>query len=341
MKTLLIHAGLPKNGSSALQVLFAKNQRALYDFGIDYLTMGEIDQARAGQITSGNGGYLARSLLRPNHESFYPGGPELYNSMLRNVELSPHDVGIISSEFFSLTQPETLSNWRKDLEKLGVTLKYSFYARRQDQYLISSYIQRVKRHGCTQGPNEFVLSEYKKIHFLNYYWFSSEVESALGKGNVLPLLYESAHSFDGGIFSHFINATTGATFPPLAKDEVVNTSPSPLEVKLMLAANKYSPRMQFSDFLVQDSIAAGRSGKYRTHSMLKDEVLAEVTEHFRENNSLFFSEYCGGKSFPIAPAAPYVDLEATTFTAEDVLDIVAGMLVRLDRRLSRLEAERK
>ena len=44
MKELIIHAGMPKNGSSALQVIFAKNYDALKNLSIDYFKVGDFEK---------------------------------------------------------------------------------------------------------------------------------------------------------------------------------------------------------------------------------------------------------------------------------------------------------
>ena len=60
---LIIHIGLPKTGSTALQAFFSRNREELLKHSIDYLPMGEFRQGQAGGIASGNGAYVARSML--------------------------------------------------------------------------------------------------------------------------------------------------------------------------------------------------------------------------------------------------------------------------------------
>ena len=67
MKKIILHCGMPKTGSSALQVQLAQSRETLLKHGFDYLPMGDFKQARQGRITSGNGAGLARAYLNPEH----------------------------------------------------------------------------------------------------------------------------------------------------------------------------------------------------------------------------------------------------------------------------------
>ena len=81
MKTLYIHAGMPKCGTSALQVFLAQNSDKLRDSDLDYLQLGDLSGAKSGEITSGNAGPLARSMYPPKH----PGRIDGNNSFLEEL----------------------------------------------------------------------------------------------------------------------------------------------------------------------------------------------------------------------------------------------------------------
>ncbi len=342
MKILYIHAGLPKNGSSALQVFFAKNQKNLLQSGIEYLKIGntqDIEEAKQGHITSGNGALLSRSMLNIKHEAYYEDNGKLYREMLDMVKTSKVYMGLISSEFFALLPLNTMQNWKDDLALLGVTLKFIFYARRQDQFLMSGYMQRVKRHGYIGNPNDYLLDKFRSIHFLNYFGYFSEIETLLGKDNLLVDIYESTKTHPKGLIGHFMQSILGQCPEWVKTDPTINTSPSPLEIKLMLISNKYSPRMQFSDFIVQDSIITGRSSKFKVHNIVSSEVVQIIMDYFQDQNHQFEEKYCSGKTFPLRSniTKEYVDIDNLSFSSSEVMDIISGFIVRLDRRVAELE----
>ena len=337
MKELWVHAGLPKNGSSALQVFFAKNRKELAKEGIDYLELENLEDAENGQITSGNGVLLARSLLRQEHPLFFPEANAKIQQFLALVKSSAYEKGLVSSEFFSNISIESLKELKNELDSVGVELKILFYVRRQDQFLVSSYMQEVKRHGYTGSLEEFVYSKYKNIHFLNYYGFSRQLSEVIGLGNLKVFRYDLTKNEKEGIVGHFLKTILGYCPAWVRAEGAVNTSPAPSELKLMLLANRFQPRMKFSDFLVEDSQRVGRSTYYPVHNILKPELAVEVIEHFRDQNNLFFEKYCDDAPFDMKIDNEYVDLSSLTYSATEVMDIVSGFLVRFDRRLTQLE----
>ena len=341
MKTLWIHAGMPKNGSSALQVFFAKNKDNLGSEDIDYLSLVNIKDAAVGQITSGNGALLARSLLGSSHESYYKDGGEQYEKFLDLVKESSCKNLIVSSEFFAVSPLNEIEKICRDLKSINVTTKFIYYVRRQDQFLMSSYMQRVKRHLSTESPEEYIENNYKNIHFLKYFGYAEQYSSLLGRENVYPFIFDDTKNHSKGIAGHFMNIIIGRCPDWVESSKSINTSPSPRELKLMLMANKYSPRMRFSDFLIQDSIIRGDSTHYKSHNLLSKKTLIEIFDYFEEQNIKFINEYCPDSKFDVIDFDNYIglDLQDMKFTSEEVMDIISGFLVRFDRRISNLEGK--
>ena len=102
MKEVWIHSGLPKNGSSAIQVFLAQNIANLEQEGIDYLEILDISDAKRGHISSGNAALLSRSMLNKEHEAFYDDNDNLYNQFLLQISSSKYEKILLSSEFFSV-----------------------------------------------------------------------------------------------------------------------------------------------------------------------------------------------------------------------------------------------
>jgi hypothetical protein len=340
MDILYVHAGLPKNGSSALQVFFAREEENLLKHSIEYFRTLENDKAKKGHITSGNGAKLSRTMLNEKHEAYYNDSGKLYKEMLTKVKNSKNAIGLLSSEFFALVPPKVIKKWREDLLLLGVKLKFIYYARRQDQFLMSGYMQRVKRHGYTGDASEYLLKSYKSIHFLNYYGYFNEIQSCLGEENLEVFIYELTKNHSNGLIGHFMQVILKKSPKWIANDAVINTSPSPLEIKFMLMANKYMPRMKFSDYIVEDSIKTQRSTKYAQHSIVPNYIVKQILNYFVNQNEMFCNKFCKGKKFPVH-LDEKLEQEELVFTAEEVMDIITGFLVRYDKRLLKIEEKLK
>ncbi|HEB7551330.1 TPA: hypothetical protein RZH73_001835, partial [Campylobacter coli] len=101
MKELWIHAGMPKNGSSALQSFFAKNIENLKREGIDYPSFVDLTSAKNDGITSGNGAMIARTLLDKNHPIYLNDSEvRLQSELIDFVLKSSCNRILISSEYF-------------------------------------------------------------------------------------------------------------------------------------------------------------------------------------------------------------------------------------------------
>lgn len=332
MRNLYIHLGMPKCGTSALQVFFAKMSSSLKAHGIDYLELGNTDQAKLGAITSGNGGPLARSMLAESHEAKTNDYDRQLSFLEHSVNSSDSKDLLISSEFFAMVPRPALESFYNYFYEKNIRLKVVFYLRRQDQSLMSGYMQRVKRHGHVGYPEDYVKEKYRKAPLLNYYNYTRSIENIVGKGNVIPLNYENSKRHPKGIVGDFWENVFGAVPDWLEKEKVVNVSPSPQEIKLLLLANKFSPRNNFSDFIVEDSVVSGRSGSHSEHSLLSNELVVELLDYFKNQNLKLKNEY--GISFTPYQEREFVDLEKIPLSLESAVISLLGLIVRQDKLIN-------
>ena len=75
------------------------------------------------------------------------------------VAASKADFGIVSSELFFGADSHALSALIAQLREIGINARCFYFIRNQVQSLASTYMQLVKRHGCTEQPAEYVARE--------------------------------------------------------------------------------------------------------------------------------------------------------------------------------------
>jgi hypothetical protein len=137
-RTLFVHAGGPKTGSSALQNFFEINASRLQHAGFSYENRLNIKYNY--EINSGNGILLYDAL-----SSATTTDNEVDSILLSYFGRCTN--AICSSEFFAEFGAH---EWKKLFEssmRLDVKLKVLFYVRNIIPYFLSGYDQMIKRHG--------------------------------------------------------------------------------------------------------------------------------------------------------------------------------------------------
>ncbi|MFW5724675.1 MAG: hypothetical protein ACOCWF_08945 [Halochromatium sp.] len=338
MNALWIHAGMPKCGSSALQVFLARHREQLLSAGIDYLPLGDLSRARQGQITSGNAGLLSRSLLDPSDAAYVRADGNAYHSLLDAISASEAESGLISSEFFAYVGSDAYLRLIADLRARACVAKCIYYVRRQDQVLISGYMQAVKRHHYCGYPEDFVRDMAPHNALLNYHDQARRFEAVFGTGNLVVGVYEATQRHPKGLAGDFLDKLLGHCPPWVQPQPAINPSPSPVELKLMLAANQYRPRMRFSDILAANSVRSGRSQLYEPHQILPPALIKQLIDDFAEQNQRLAAQDTDGEGFPPYQELPYVDLKTIPIDTDELMTILAGFLVNFDQRLATLES---
>jgi hypothetical protein len=341
MKTLIIHAGLPKTGSSALQVFLARNHANLRRQSIDYFKLGEFDKAGAGRISAGNGFAVACSLLHPGAGSAAP-EPEAHLAALkRAIAVSACQTGLLSSEYFAEADPARLRRWAAGLQESGLTLRLVYFIRAQDQLISSMYVQNVKRSHCRETPEAFAARTYRVLPHLKHAAFYRAQTGIFGAGNVTCRIYEDAIRSRHGLPLDFLRAI-GADPTGFAFDAAeVNLGLSAGELAVMRELNKYRPHTRVSDLLSSNAGLAGTASPGETYALLPPAMVAEINAYFAADN-VAMAKLCFGREelFPRRHAnGGNIDLDE--ISARDLVNVLGGLLVRYDERLAELESQRR
>jgi len=339
LKELIFHIGTPKTGSSALQVFLAKNRQNLLTKHVDYFSIGEIALGAAGKVSSGNGAYLSRCVLRAGAPARIVAGERHIREFFDAVQSSNADVGIISSELFADAEDEALSAIITQLREMGIVARCFYFVRRQVQCLASAYMQQVKRHGCTEQPADYVRRAYKHIRFLRHHSFYREQCDLFGLPNVMCRTYETAIATKNGLLNAMMNAlnidSEGLDF----EVNDVNTSISTRELSIMLLLNRFHPRMKFSDMVIENATQFGSAASGQVHNFLPRALVEEVDRYFADENADIARKYFHRAQLfaplvlPSEPQAVSVD----DLSMPDLIAFFGGLLVRYDERLAALE----
>ncbi|MGB1035506.1 MAG: hypothetical protein ACPGVS_10825, partial [Primorskyibacter sp.] len=340
MKHIIIHCGMPKTGTSALQVQLAKSRDTFLKHGYDYLATGIGDDAKKGRITSGNGFELAQAYLPPKHRvSRAQDCAKITEKMRAAITATPHHV-ILSSEFFAHLPHPNLGELVTALSDLGKVVLV-FMVREQVNALASSYIQGVKRSRQVQFPDEFFADlDLSKHRLLAYNTYFKRLRARAKTATLLVKPYELSKAHPAGLMGLFLEMI-GAEIPAgdLPADSHVNLSPSPQEVRMMIEVNRHHPRMRFSDMLVEASHLAGRSTIYAEHAMIPPDTVAKIRAFFDAENAAFFDTFAKCENiYQKAGDTEFINPREVTFEATEVMDMLLGLLVAMDRRLAKLEA---
>tara|TARA_R110000823_G_scaffold27609_25_gene80629 strand:+ start:52998 stop:54245 length:1248 start_codon:yes stop_codon:yes gene_type:complete len=289
-RTIFIHVGCGKTGSSALQNWLAQNAKALKKEGIRYplgagggprrfwLRGRSVPSDYA--ITSGNGVEMVDAALDGNAGTFVA-------NALRGV----HANLLFSSELFQTLNEEQLALLKQAFDRKGVSVVVIAYVRDVYDIAYSSYLQLVKRHLYTRPFSEFALAMELPQQFSvvrKFEKFFDDVrlihyDSERGRG-IEKALLETLGLSDDAL--------------PAMSDKKVNRSLSVLEAELLRSANEaYAARFpdrnpDFSKNL-SDALIYGEPER-QTELYLDHEVVEVFEARFgdwvRDLNDRYFGE---------------------------------------------------
>lgn len=241
-KTLYLHAGGSKAGSSALQNFFASHTTELEKLDFFYKKSVELQHDR--EITSGNGYVLFEYLMtNPSEEDLC----EHILSFFGNCEHA-----IISSEFFQYLNAHQITLLSTATSSLNIKLEIIFFVRNPNSFFVSAYDQLIKRHGEWRTIDEWLLS----IDVYDHVLFLRAVTQILSPSQLHIIHYDSVSNTLIGAMLKTLGLDEGLIPEVNINQKIINRSLTHIEREQMLVVNKklgqqYSTEL--SDLLIYQS----------------------------------------------------------------------------------------
>lgn len=324
-RRLLLHAGMGKTGSSALQTAFVQNRDLLASSGVLYPPHPSDEVARSGGVTSGNGTRLRR-WLAPRGDVPARQGDRLRARLLEELDTPGMHTLLYSSEFLYLALPERLEELRRHLERHDAHLQVVVYVRNVAEHALSSYSQVVKRSLFTGTFSDYIDPATAGGYHLPLDRVLALPE-VLGSEKVTVLHYDSLQ-YD--LVGHFCRQLLGLdASAQIRTTPTVNRALTSLELELMRQLNRVlvekAQARQVSDALLALP-PLGQGGPVLTardlatlQSTFARQVEAINRQFFRTQTLVV----CDEEMTPVMEDPPIV--ESLTAREEAMLRIVARL----------------
>lgn len=335
-RTVFLHIGVFKTGSSALQVFFAKNQDTLAKHGVEYPGLSELNPARRGLVTSGNAPFIARSLMDEEKPFYLPDHEDEHLTAFRqHLQQTKTPNVLFSSEFFSYVPPAGFEKLKEIAESEGFTLKVLAYVREQASYLESLYIQRVKRGSVQDLPEVYIDQIVEDEQHLFYASLFESLADVIGQENLSIKAFVQKSLFSSTLSALGVKAGPEFNLP----SSKVNVSLPLALVPLFVELNTLKPTQTFSDQIVRDYSKFLTSSEPEKRTLLSPEFTSKIRGIYAAENQRLSNEWFGGKAAFKYSERKYLSWEAAghLLDAKTVAKIFGGLAIQHEVRLIRLE----
>ncbi|MEM9255492.1 MAG: hypothetical protein AAGA91_08590 [Pseudomonadota bacterium] len=287
-KTLYVHIGRPKVGSTALQRFLHSNRDRLRLDGVLYPKTGERQKASHG---------LSDALVNPDESSERTAvATSVYGQLREEMAMSNAEKVILSSENFYFIDPTKLAQHLP--EDLSVNILV--YLRRQDEVLISSYLQEWRDDSLSATERDDLdayLANPARLELLDYAAVLDRWAAAFGEKNVWVRVYREGQSpqdlFNDLLVTLGVSSLADYVFP----SHRVNPSPPRDVLSLIGQVNgmSTSPLMkrQLRSLLVNVGVELPYDPQYDAKAMFTAEQRARALAYFEASNRETARRYLG------------------------------------------------
>lgn len=316
MKTIHLHIGNYKTGSTAIQHFLGDNREAFLKQGYYIPLTGFDGTAHHEWIWA----LRNEKMARPQEE--------LYRDLRAEIEHCGYDHILASSEvFFNGLNAQAFQ------EAIGedFQVRVICFLRRQDLFLSAFYQQMIKhwRYRITKKP---VAEDLVKGPSVQYLESIKRWEEICGPDNIVVLPYEKSQMNEGLVVSFIWALQRDASqFSVKTKAKQVNTTIHRELLEFLRIANNVEMTKEEHEALLEVlSNISGRvkNSKFSKLSALSPQSRQDILDHFAEDNVTIARDYMGradGRLFYDAPP----DLDEEWFEPEIDVEDMAKIFVGL------------
>ena len=351
MKTIYLHIGMAKTGTSSIQIFLRDNEEKLKEKGYIYKFMPfEYPNARIAR----NGCFMSRTVLGKDGKTDEQATAERWNAVL-DILLNWSKEGdniLLTDEAIWNTLPgyeyKPLKDLKEFADKNNFCLKVIVYLRRQDEYIESAYKQYVRKHGMTRHFDYIVEEMPYNFAHIDYEVYLGNIEEIIGHENFIVRRFDRKYFNGGTIQSDFMNAIgLKLTDEYTISEEYANTSLKNNFIEQKRVLNRLfmeypeeeSRHIQqlFSEILQEASDAkkAANDGGYFTKEKRK-----KFLNRFDKSNAAVAQKYFGEESlFSDANPKKGAFKPRESIWNEDLALFVGAAIMRQMREMEDLKKE--
>lgn len=294
MKTIHIHMGLGKTGTSTLQAYLTRHRDLLSAQGMHYLDAG------GGANGVGNQD-LARALIedRPPYVPPTANPESALESARRELASVNSDSILVSSENFALASPQTVHDFFASAG--AFRFRILFFVRSQDELLESEFNQLTKVRVFHRSLRDFG----RELFMGDFHSFARRWEAVFGRENMACAVYDAGGD---SLLKDFLGLLPldESAMPPLPKEGNPSMGFASLVLKQMI--NRISPEDPSGFVPLPKELAAAFSGRDLPPILFDGRTARSIRRKYRLQNLLFSRRYLGRTSTDLG-GRKYTDAE--------------------------------
>ncbi|CEN56199.1 hypothetical protein [Candidatus Methylopumilus turicensis] len=288
MKTLYLHFGTHKTGSTSIQNFLYGCREELQKIGFYYPTEGSYFYS--GESSQS---LFAHSLIdaRPKYISKNVSWDKAscISDLKRDLENSKSPNTIISSEHFSsIKTQDSLVEIKDIFTNYFENIKIIIYLRRQDHFFESRYNQQVKA-GLITATFEEVLKDF--LGNYNYNDYIEMLSNVFGKANIIIRPFEKSQLHMQNVVHDFFKILH-LNIDGNIQDDINKSIPTEMSEVIRLFNNNFdnhSQRQRFYKFIKTSSIDFDKT----LYTILSPRLRKEILDFHREGNYQVAKNYLG------------------------------------------------
>ena len=320
MKTLYIHIGTPKTGTTSIQNFCGLNREKLKEQGVLYPIMNYHYERKSVN----RNGYFLTGTIKENGTRNKEQEKQVFDSELQYIVdcFKENDTILLSDEsIWWATSTRRKGLWKdlkKHSEQHNYQIKVIVYLRRQDQFMMSRYNQRLKTDfvASTQNFDEYFADMNGRFKcVMDYRDRIDNIAKSISKENVIVKRFDRNYFYNGDLNQDFLNilgVKVDDSFQQLKETANTGISVQSGEIKRVLNRLKPITMAENNKLLEILNECENVLPESNTSLMSTDEV-KNFMEQFVDSNESIVDEYIGdGK-----PLFDYTYKETTAWDYND------------------------